>query len=148
MSRWMMGIAGVVVAAVGAWQGDDLAASVADLDRRVTAIEEQLKDRPVGTAEAGGGLRFEGNGDAVSEPFPLARGTALFSYEVAEGYADAELLPAPGSVESSTTPLFTDNAKAAGSHPNGTVAVSIPHEGGNYVVAVRGDATWTVVVEQ
>ncbi len=135
---------GAAVAAVGAWQGDDLAATVADLDERVTAIEERLEARPVATAEAGGALRFEGDaGDAVSEPFALDEGTVLLTFAVEADIATTiNLLSAPGTGASSF-----DNILIASEPERGTDAVPI-FEPGEYVLEVSADGPWSVVVEQ
>lgn len=149
MSRWMLGIAGVVLAGLGAWQGDDLAATVADLGMRVAGIEERLEARPIGGVEASGALRFAGGPDrVVSEPFDLPAGTTLVTYEADGLYAVAKLLPAPGTGNRSAPGLF--NGGSGDTAVSGTVAVLLPL-GGSYVLAVdaSGDepGAWSVVLE-
>ena len=64
----------LVVVAGGRAQGEaDPAVALADLQTRVAALEARLGARPVGTAVPQG-LRFQGEGDVVSEPFGLRAG--------------------------------------------------------------------------
>lgn len=144
MKRWTLGLAGIAIAAVGAWQGDDLAAAIADLDERVTAIEERLESRPIGTAGADGPLRFEGDaGDTVSEPFSLGEGTVVFSFVVdVDATTIINLLSAPGAGETSFNVIVI-----ASESERGTNAVPI-FDAGEYILEVQADGPWSVVVEQ
>lgn len=141
--RWTLGLVGLAVAGIGAWQGDDLAATVADLNGRVAAIEERLETRPVRTVEAKGVL-IEGVGDAVSEPIPLVAGTTLFTLTTdGTGRTAVDLLAAPGE-EGVASYRSIDARDGSGT---GTTAAPLPATG-SYVVAVTSDGAWSVVVEQ
>lgn len=148
MNRWLVGTAWLAIAGLGAWQGDDLAASVAALDTRVTAIEERLEDRPLGTAKAGGSIRFAGSvgGDTVSEPFDLPAGTVLITYEDAGTDAIVRLHPAPGTGNRASFALI--DGPSSDSDASGTIAVPLP-TGGRYVVAAGQSDTgsWSIVVD-
>lgn len=141
MSRWMLGVAGIAVAVMGAWQGDDLAEAIAGLDVRVTAIEERLATRPIGTVEAGSALRFDGEGDVVSEPFPLDQGLLLVTMEAPDdsfGLIVGLVDPETGEEE---------NVVIATPPYSGTRNVRIA-EAGERLLSVTSDGAWTVVLEQ
>lgn len=143
MPRWLVAVVGMVVAVVGVAQGDDLADMVAELDGRVTAIEERLATRPIGTVEAGGAIRFEGEGDAVSESFTLEEATTLFTVALdADGLGSVTILAAL-EADITGSKLLVSEADPY----RGTVAEAIP-TAGEYVLAVEAVGAWSVVVEQ
>ncbi len=138
-----LGLAIVVLALTlaggGRAQGQpDPAAAVADLQMRVAALEARLGARPVGTAVAEG-VRFQGEGDVVSEPFGLRAGL-LVARVVGRG---------AGEVQAT---LFTAGGKripfGAKELPyEGTLAESVP-ETGNYVLAVESEGSWSGLLRQ
>lgn len=146
MLRW--GLGGLVLAAIvvgGAANGraqveptPDLAAEVADLRTRLVAVERQLAARPIGTAVPEG-VRFAGQGDVVSEPFPLREGLVIARIEAqGEGDVAATLYDGRGKA----VPFGTKELPYAGSLADGVPAA------GDYVLAVRSEGTWSVVLEQ
>ncbi len=141
MRRLAVGLAGVLVAAVGAWQGDALAATVADLEGRVAAIEERLAGRTVPSQEAEG-LSFAGRDFAVSEPFDLGPGGAVVSINAPTKLMAVKFVSAPGGDQTYNTVVFTGNWPHVG-----TSAVTVNYPG-RYVLAVEAVGDWTVEIEQ
>lgn len=144
MPRWALGVLVVGMIAIGGAangraQGEpDLAAEVAALRTRVAALERRVATRAVGTAVPEG-VRFAGRGDVVSEPFPLREGLVVVRLEAqGEGEVAATLYDARGKA----LPFGTKKLPYAGSLADG-----IPGND-DYVLAVRSEGTWSVVLEQ
>lgn len=129
MAPWKMGVAGIAVAALGLWQGDDLAATVAGLDARIGAIEIRLVARLVGE-HVPQGLAFAGTDATVSEPFDLKAGGVMVAVDAPTRLGRVELVPAPGN--ESTLPVYVFQ----GAWPHvGTSAHAVP-SAGRYVLTV------------
>lgn len=147
MRRWALGglvVATIVVGGVGSGLAQEesaaptLAAEIADLRTRLAAVERQLSARPVGAAVPAG-VRFAGRGDVVSEPFPLREGLLIARIEAqGEGEIAATLYDGGGKA----IPFGTKELPYAGSLADGIPAA------GDYVLAVRGEGTWSLVLEQ
>lgn len=145
MLRWALGVIALVLIVVGggavggrAQERSDPAVALADLDARLAAVERRLAGRPLGTPVVEG-LRFEGAGDVVSEPFPLREGLLIARIEAqGEGEVAATLYDGRGKA----TPFGTKELPYAGSLADGVPA------DGDYVLAVRSEGTWSVVLEQ
>ena len=129
----------LILAGGGRAQGQpDPAAAVADLQTRVAALEARLGVRSVGTAVPEG-LRFQGEGDVVSERFGLRAGL-LVARVVGRGAGDLQVA------------LYTAGGERipfdAKELPyEGTLAESVP-ETGDYVLAVESEGSWSVTIEQ
>ena len=146
MRRWivvlMLGSL-LVPLAVAAQVPVSIPDAIADLQSRVAAIEAQLASRPLGTQRARG-WRVRGNGDAVSQPFTLNEGTALFTIRVqGSGTNAVSLLSAPGSGQSEFSSLLFPQSEPY----QGTIAEPI-FTAGEYVLEVSAGGAWTVTVEQ
>ncbi|MDP9363158.1 MAG: hypothetical protein M3Q10_02805 [Chloroflexota bacterium] len=116
------------------------APDLADLERRVTAIEERLAARPLGTATVQG-MQFQGRGNAVSEPFALPRGVVIIEAKLAgEEHAAASQLSAPG-----TGQTFSRELAAGSGDARGIEAVPI-HDAGSFVIFVEGTGAWIVTI--
>lgn len=141
MSRWMLGVAGIAVAVMGAWQGDDLAAVVAGLDARVTAVEDRLAGRTVGE-HVPQGLTFSGTDATVSEPFDLKAGGVIVAVDAPAKANRVELVPAPGN--ESTLPVYIFQ----GAWPYVGTSAHTVTSAGRYVLTVDAVGAWSVVIEQ
>jgi hypothetical protein len=146
MRRWtvvFVALVLVVPVAASAQVPVGIPAAIADLQARVAAIETQLASRPVGTQRARG-LRIRGDGDAVSQPFALREGTAIFTIKVqGSGLNAVDLLSAPGTGQSQYASLLFPQSEAY----QGTVAEPI-FASGEYVLEVGAAGPWLVIVEQ
>ena len=134
----IVGVA-LVLAGGGRAQGQPApTAAVADLQTRVAGLEARLGARLVGTAVPEG-VRFQGEGDVVSERFGLRAGL-LVARVVGRGAGDLQVA------------LFTAGGEripfGAKELPyEGTLAESVP-ETGDYVLAVESEGSWSVTIEQ
>lgn len=139
----LVAVVSIVPLVVSAQAPVGIPAAIADLQARVSAIEEQLASRPLGTQRARG-WRIRGNGDAVSQPFELGEGTAIFTIKVqGTGLNAVDLLAAPGTGRSDfSSLLFPQSAPY-----QGTVAEPI-YAAGQYVIEVAATGPWLVIVEQ
>jgi hypothetical protein len=133
----------MVPIAVSAQAPVGIPAAIADLQARVTAIEEQLASRPLSTQRARG-WRVRGNGDSVSQPFELTAGTAIFTIKVqGSGTNSVSLLSAPGSGQTEFSGLLFPQSEPY----QGTVAEPI-FTPGQYVLEVGAAGPWSVTIEQ
>lgn len=144
MVRWAFGALVLVMVAIWGTVGgraqdaSDPAVALAELEARLSAVERRLAGRPLGTPVSEG-MRFEGAGDVVSESFALREGLVVVRIEAqGEGAVAATLYDGRGKA----MPFGTKELPYAGS-----LADAIP-EGGDYVLAVRSEGTWSVVLEQ
>lgn len=144
MVRW--GLGGFVLMAIAVWgtvgglaqDVSEPAVDLARLEARLSAVERRLAGRPLGTPVVAG-LRFEGAGDVVSEPFPLREGLVVVRIEAqGEGEVAATLYDGRGTA----MPFGTKEMPYAGSLADGV------SDDGDYVLAVRSEGTWSVVLEQ
>jgi hypothetical protein len=148
MRRWIVVAAVVSVLVPLAASGQapvpvGIPAAIADLQARVSAIEEQLASRPLGTQRARG-IRIRGNGDSVSQPFALVEGTAIFTIKVlGSGTNAVSLLSAPGSGQAEYSNLLFPQSEPY----QGTVAEPV-FSAGQYVLEVTAAGPWLVIIEQ
>jgi hypothetical protein len=145
MRGWiaLAGLMLIVPIAASAQGVTDIPAAIVDLQTRVRALEQRLATRPLATQRARG-LRIQGNGDSVSEPFALDEGTAIFTIRMqGEGNKAIDLLSAPGSRASEFAALLFPRSEPY----QGTVAEPI-FSAGEYVLEVAAEGPWVVIVEQ
>lgn len=96
------------------------------------------------TPAADGALRFEGEGDDVTEPFALKDGTAIFTLSAqGEGFINVQLIGAPG-----TTDLQEAYLALVEDVPYSGRAAENIYMPGSYVLAVEADGPWVVTIEQ
>lgn len=134
-------IAGLGGAGFIFWQGEPLAPEVADLQARVSVIEERLDARVIGEHKTAG-LSFTGTGFAVSEPFDLVAGSLFAEIEAPSKLVKVAFAPALGS------DIARDMTVFQGNWPHAGTSAHIVDTAGTYVLAVEAIGEWSVVIEQ